>query len=56
LKAPDKQLKVKANLCPRPGVKNKANTKFIERIGKQSDGWDLVKELSQRMAGAHEIK
>jgi hypothetical protein len=26
----------------------KASTKFIER--KHPDGWDLVKELSQRMA------
>jgi hypothetical protein len=33
-----------------PGVKSKASTKFIERIAKLPDGWDLVKELSQRMA------
>jgi hypothetical protein len=56
LKAPDKQLRVKANLCHRPGVKGKASTKFIERIGKHPDGWDWVKELSQRMAEVHEIK
>jgi hypothetical protein len=44
---PDKQLRVKANLCHRPGVKSKANTKFIERITKHPNGWDLLKELSQ---------
>jgi hypothetical protein len=32
----------------RPGVK--ASTKFTERIAKHPEGWDLVKELSQRMA------
>jgi hypothetical protein len=34
----------------RPGVKSKARTKFIERIAKLPDRWDLVKELSQKMA------
>jgi hypothetical protein len=53
LKAPqDKQLRVKA----RPGVKSKTITKSIEMIGKHPDGWDLVKESSQRMAELHEIK
>jgi hypothetical protein len=33
-----------------PGFKSKANTKFIERIAKHPDGWDLVKDLSQRKA------
>jgi hypothetical protein len=28
----------------------KANTKFIERITKYPDGWDLMKKLSQRKA------
>jgi hypothetical protein len=28
----------------------KASTKFIERTAKHPDKWDLVKELSQRMA------
>jgi hypothetical protein len=27
----------------------KASTKFIEKIAKHPDGWDLVKELNQRM-------
>jgi hypothetical protein len=31
-----------------PGVKSKASTKFIKRIAKHPDGWDLVKQLSQR--------
>jgi hypothetical protein len=44
----DKQLKIKAISCHRPGVKSKASTKSIERIGKHPDGWDLVKEPSQR--------
>jgi hypothetical protein len=34
----------------RLGVKSKASTKFIERVGKHPDGWNLLKELSQRMA------
>jgi hypothetical protein len=38
LKAPDKQLGVKTNLCHRPGVKSKASTKFIEKIGEHPDG------------------
>jgi hypothetical protein len=33
-----------------PGVKSKASTKFIERIAKHPNGWDLVKQLSQRKA------
>jgi hypothetical protein len=33
-----------------PGVKSKANAKLIERTAKLPDGWDLVKELSQRKA------
>jgi hypothetical protein len=33
-----------------PGVKTKASTTFIERTAKLPDGWDLVEELSQRMA------
>jgi hypothetical protein len=32
----------------RPEVKSKAKTKFIERIAKHPDGWNLVKELSQK--------
>jgi hypothetical protein len=28
---------------PRPGVKSKASTKFIERTAKLPDGWNLVK-------------
>jgi hypothetical protein len=32
------------------GVKSKASPKFIERIAKCSDGWDLVTELNQTMA------
>jgi hypothetical protein len=38
LKTPDQELRVKAN------------TKFIERIAKHPDEWDLVKGLSQRKA------
>jgi hypothetical protein len=34
----------------RPGVKSKAGTKFIERIAKHPDRWNLVKELSQTVA------
>jgi hypothetical protein len=34
----------------RPGVKSKASTKFIERITKNPDAWDLVKELNCRIA------
>jgi hypothetical protein len=52
----DKQLRVKENLCHRPGIKSKARTKFVKRIGKHPDRWDLVKELSQQMAEIHEIK
>jgi TusA-related sulfurtransferase len=55
LKAPDKQLRVKASSCPRPVVKSKERIKFIERIGKHPDGWDLVKELSQQMTEVHEV-
>jgi hypothetical protein len=33
-----------------PGVKSKASTKFTERIAKHPEGWDLVTELSQKMA------
>jgi hypothetical protein len=33
----------------------KASTKFIERIAKHHDGWDLVKELSQTMAEVMEV-
>jgi hypothetical protein len=49
------QLRVKANLHHRPGVKSKASKKFIERTAKHPDGWDLVKDLSQSMAEVHEI-
>jgi uncharacterized protein YbdZ (MbtH family) len=35
---------------PGQGVKSKASTKFIERTAELPDGWDLVKELSQRKA------
>jgi hypothetical protein len=35
---PDQELRVKANI------------KFIERLAKHPDRWDLVKELSQRKA------
>jgi hypothetical protein len=56
MKVLDKQLRVKANLCHRSGVKSKVRTKFIERIRKHPDGWDLVKELSQKMAEVYEIK
>jgi hypothetical protein len=31
-------------------LKVKASTKFIERIAKHPNGWDLVKELSYRIA------
>jgi hypothetical protein len=55
LKAPDKQLRVKASSYHRPGVKSKARTKFIERIAKHPDGWDLVKELNHRITKVHEI-
>jgi hypothetical protein len=34
----------------RPGVKCKASTKFIERIAKHPGGWDLMKEVNQRIA------
>jgi hypothetical protein len=34
----------------RPRVKSKASMEFIERITKHTDGWDLVKGLSQTMA------
>jgi hypothetical protein len=34
----------------RLGVKSKASTKFIERVAKHPDRWDLVKELSQKKA------
>jgi hypothetical protein len=49
------QLGVTASSSNRPGVKSKASTKFIERIAKHPDGWDLVKELSQRMVEVQEI-
>jgi hypothetical protein len=55
LKPPDKQLGVKASSCHLPGVKSKASTKFIEGIEEHLDGWDLVNELSQRMAEVYEI-
>jgi hypothetical protein len=32
------------------GVKSKASTKFVERTAEHPNGWDLVLELSQRMA------
>jgi hypothetical protein len=46
------------NLCPgkfndsrhQTRSKSKASTKIIERTAELPDGWDLVKELSQRMA------
>jgi Fe-S cluster assembly scaffold protein SufB len=50
LKLLDKQLRVKASSHHRPGVKSKAITKFIKRKEKHPDRWDLVKELSQKMA------
>jgi hypothetical protein len=56
LKALDKQLRVKASLCHRPGVERRSSIEFIEKIGKHPDGWELVKELNQRMAEVHEIK
>jgi hypothetical protein len=56
LKAPDKQLRVKANLCQGPGVKSKAGTKLIVRTEKHPESWDLVKELNQRIAEGYEIK
>jgi hypothetical protein len=52
----DKQLRVKANLCHRPGVKSKTRIKFTERIAKLPDRWDLEKELSQRVSEVYEIK
>jgi hypothetical protein len=30
------------------GVKSKASTKFIERIAKHPDGWDLVKSAKPK--------
>jgi hypothetical protein len=56
LKVLDKQLRVKASSCHRPGIKSRASITFIERIGKHLDGWDLVKEVNQRMAEIHGIK
>jgi hypothetical protein len=35
---------------PDQELRVKASTNFIERIAKLPDGWNLVKELSQRMA------
>jgi hypothetical protein len=35
---------------PDEELRVKASTKFIERIAKHPDGWDLVKEISQRKA------
>jgi hypothetical protein len=35
---------------PDQELRVKASTKFIERIAKHPDGWDLVKGLSQRKA------
>jgi hypothetical protein len=35
---------------PDEELRVKASTKFIERIAKYPDGWDLVKEISQRKA------
>jgi hypothetical protein len=32
-----------------PGVKNKANTKFCERVAKHPGRWDLVNELRHRI-------
>jgi hypothetical protein len=52
---PDKQLKVKASSHHRPEEKSKASTKFIDKIAKHTDRWDLVKELSSRMTKVHEI-
>jgi hypothetical protein len=54
LKAPDKQLRIKASSCYRPGVKSKANMKFIERITKHPNKWDLVKGLSHGITEVHE--
>jgi hypothetical protein len=39
LKTPDQELRVKES------------TKFIESTAKHPDGWDLVKGLSNRIAG-----
>jgi hypothetical protein len=52
VKVPDKQLGVKASSCHRLGIKSKASTTFIERIGKHPEGWDLVKKkkTKQRVA------
>jgi hypothetical protein len=36
-------------------VKSKASIKFMERTAKLPDGWDLVKELSQRKAEVQEM-
>jgi hypothetical protein len=55
LKVLDKQLRVKASSCHRPGVKSKASTKFIERIAKHPNGWDLVKGPNHGITKAHEI-
>jgi hypothetical protein len=54
MKALDKRLGVK-QVHVRPGVKSKANTRCIGRMAKHSNGWDLAKELNQRMAEVHEI-
>jgi hypothetical protein len=35
---------------PEQELKVKTSTKFIERLAKHPDGWDIVKELSQRKA------
>jgi hypothetical protein len=43
------------NEDPDQRLKVKASTKFIERIAKHPDRWDLVKELSQRKAEVQEM-
>jgi hypothetical protein len=40
---PDQELRVK-------------QAQSIERIAKHPNGWDLMKQLTQRIAGVHEIK
>jgi hypothetical protein len=39
----------------RQKLRVKASTKVFEIIAKHPGGWDLVKELSQRIAEVHEV-
>jgi hypothetical protein len=43
-------IKSQSKFTPQSRSKGKASTEFIERITKHPNGWDLMKELSHRMA------